>query len=355
MALLEAIANGGNVRAPLPRLVSTLDGLLVRHLKAQDPALVEGMLQHADAGFLQLVASDEKAEPQVRLKAAELAASRNVTSPAALAETYRAAASAPAGGSGAALERARLFSTADRQQAQFAKTRAIRSLLDSAQRDRLYHRIAVATAPIVRAMRPAPEISWFTETAIETLAAAGDYRAARQWVQSAQPGPGADASLDHWLMLLDIADPEVSDGNRGRSITVLEDLALQGRFSQPALHRLATVLDALDYNVPIPLWNLASRTQQPQDRTSAETGVLSALKKSSEDQQIAATLLYALRTISSEGTTATHLLGLGETIRALKRAGLEKDARRLGFEALSAIGQERADRGKGDPAAWSAN
>ena len=156
-------------------------------------------------------------------------------------------------------------------------------------------------------------------------------------------------------MLIDIADPEVSDGNRGSGLTVLENLALQGRFSQPALHATpATVLDALDYNVPIPLWNLASRTPQ-QTGHLPETGVLSATKQASEARQIAATMLYALRTISSAGTAATHLLGLGDTIRALKRAGLERDARRLGFEAFSGIGQERADRGKGDPAAWSAN
>jgi hypothetical protein len=94
------------------------------------------------------------------------------------------------------------------------------------------------------------------------------------------------------------------------------------------------VLDALDYNVPIPLWNLASRTQQPQTGHLPQTGILSAMKQASEAQQIAATTLYALHTIAPAGTTATHLLGLGETIRALKRAGLEKDARRLGFEAL---------------------
>ena len=41
-----------------------------------------------------------------------------------------------------------------------------------------------------------------------------------------------------------------------------------------------------------------------------------------------------MRAIGPGGTSAAHLIGLGDTIRALKRAGLEKDARRLGFEAL---------------------
>jgi hypothetical protein len=333
IAILEAIAGGDSVRAPLPRTVTTLDGLLLRRLAKSDPALIEGMLANATPGFLQLIATDPNLSPAVRLKAAERAAQTNVTSPASLAEAYRAANNS-GGGDGPGMERARQFNAAERNHAQFAKTRAIRALLDSARRSGLFHATAVAAAPIIRNMRPAQEISWFTETAVEVLAAAGDYQTARQWLRAAPQPARPGNSLDHWLMLLDIADPQVNQNNRGASITVLENLALQGRFSQPALHRLATVLDALDYNVPIPLWNLASRSEQPQTGHLPETGLMSAMKSASEARQIAATSLYALRTIAPEGASATHLLGLGETIRALKRAGLEKDARRLAFEAL---------------------
>ena len=41
------------------------------------------------------------------------------------------------------------------------------------------------------------------------------------------------------------------------------DLALKGGLPPPLLHRLVTVLDALDYEVPIPLWDEASKTPQP--------------------------------------------------------------------------------------------
>lgn len=334
LAILEAIASGDSVRAPVPRTVTTLDGLLLRRLSKSDPALFERMLQNATPGFLQLIATDPNANPALRLKAAERAAQANVTSPAALAEAYRAVANNSGGAEGPAIERARQFNAAERNQAQFAKTRAIRALLDSARRDGLFHATAVAAAPIVRNIRPAQEIFWFTETAVEVLAATGDYQTARRWVRAAPQAARSSKSLDHWLMLLDVADPEVNKVNRGASIAVLENLALQGRFSQPALHRLATVLDALDYNVPIPLWNLASRSEQPQTGHLPATGLLSAMKSASEARQIAATALYALRTIAPAGTSATHLLGLGEAIRALKRSGLEKDARRLAFEAL---------------------
>ena len=44
------------------------------------------------------------------------------------------------------------------------------------------------------------------------------------------------------------------------------------------LHRLVTVLDALDTQVPIPLWEAASRTPQPTDGHLPATGVLAELK-----------------------------------------------------------------------------
>lgn len=338
LELLTTIANGDAVRAAVPQRVSLLDALLVQQLKEPDATLVDGMLERADAGFLALIAGDPNAAPSLRLAAAERAAGAHILPPAALADAYRAAAGAPTGRSNAAQDRAQLFATAERNRAQFARTRAIRSLLDSARRDGLYEVVGAAVVPLVRQLRPAQEISWFTETAIEVLAAGADYGAAREWVRADTAGRrGPSSRLDHWLALLDIADPELPRGQRGRSLGVLENLALQGRFSPATLHRLATVLDALDYNVPVPLWNLASRTQQPQTGHLPATGMLSAMKTASEAGQVAATTLYAIRTIAPAGVKSTHLLGLGETIRALKKAGLTRTARRLGFEALFVV------------------
>jgi hypothetical protein len=43
-----------------------------------------------------------------------------------------------------------------------------------------------------------------------------------------------------------------------------------------------------------------------------------------------------MRTIGAGGPDAAHLLALGDTLRALRRVGLETDARRIGVEALYA-------------------
>ena len=114
----------------------------------------------------------------------------------------------------------------------------------------------------------------------------------------------------------------------------LEALAQSGRIKPDDLHRLATVLDALSYNVPIPLWEAASRTPQPNTGYLPETGVLSELQDAAKKKEFGRTVLLAMKALGPNGAEGAHMIALGDSIRALKRAGLEADARRLGLEAL---------------------
>jgi hypothetical protein len=47
-------------------------------------------------------------------------------------------------------------------------------------------------------------------------------------------------------------------------------------------------------------------------------------------------VLLTMRTLGPHGAEGANMIALGDSIRALKRAGLEGDARRLAFEALFA-------------------
>ncbi len=116
----------------------------------------------------------------------------------------------------------------------------------------------------------------------------------------------------------------------------LEAMALRSRFTPDALHRLATVLDALNYVVPIPLWEAASRTPQPAGGYLPETGVLSELRDAAKAREYGHTVLLVMKTLGPGGAEGANIIALGDSIRALKRAGLETEARRLGLEALLA-------------------
>ena len=64
------------------------------------------------------------------------------------------------------------------------------------------------------------------------------------------------------------------------------------------------------------------------------TGVLSDLQKATKARDTARANLIILHAIGKDGPSGAHMIALGDSIRALKRLGMEKEARLLGLEAL---------------------
>jgi hypothetical protein len=226
---------------------------------------------------------------------------------------------------------------AESERTPLKKARLIRAFLDNARHAQLYWPALELMAKPALSLEPVPEIGWFAETAIETSLATGNFDRARAWANfgSSLDAQAGGKGFGHWIALADIADPAVKTGH-ATSLASVEDMALSGRFDPALLHRLASVLDALDINVPIPLWDLASRTPQPTDGHLPDTGVLSALSEASKKKEFGRTVLLAMQTLGPNGAEGASLIALGDSIRALKRAGFEAEARRLGFEALFA-------------------
>ena len=97
------------------------------------------------------------------------------------------------------------------------------------------------------------------------------------------------------------------------------------------------VLDALDIEVPIALWDAAGRLPQASAGYLPETGVLADLGQSARRNEVGRTALLAMRVLGPGGPDGANVLGLGDAVRALKRVGLEADARRLALEALLGV------------------
>ena len=336
LAALDAISVHTSLRIAAKETVSLLDYRLIEAAGGTiEPAL---LLKQGAPSLLAALALDPNTPPALKLPAAEAAAQLNAISPDEIAGIYRANAS-PAGaaaGPNTAERRAQLFVAAEAERTPLKKVRLIRSFLDESRRAGLYLSALRMSARASDTVQPVPEIGWFAETAIEIALAAGDYDKARSWASyGATLGASPEGSLSHWLALIDIADSN-SPGNRGESLHYIEDLAVHGRLDPTLLHRIATVLDALAYDVPIPLWEAASRTPQPAGGFLPETGVLSELQDAAKKHEFGRTVLLAMKTLGPNGAEGAHMIALGDSIRALKRAGLEPDARRLGFEALFA-------------------
>lgn len=337
LAALDAFSVGAKPRSEVPAPVGLVDYRLVEIAGGAAPALDD--LVKAEPALLVSLTNDAKSPPAARLAAAEAAARSNAIPPDALAAIYTAMAGAESAdnllsGTAApgAMRRAGLFKAAEAERTPMKKTRLIRAFVDEARSAGLSLQALRMSAPAANTIKAEPELVWFAETAAEIGLVAQDFAMTRRWVGAAAPAAGSENGLAHWLALADIADAD--NGSEGAHLKELESLALRARLAPNTLHRLATVLDALNYLVPIPLWEAASRTPQPEGGFLPETGVLSELQQAAKKKEFGHTVLLVMKTLGPDAAEGAHIIALGDSIRALKRAGLESDARQLAVEAL---------------------
>ena len=341
LAALDAIASGQKTSAHGLKSLSLLQYRAFALAGGVEPRDVS---EHGEPALLAALATEASSKPSLALASGEAAARINALPPAALAELYKThgATAAPEALMAAnavkaepPLHRAALFKAAEAERTPLKKVRIMRALLDDAKRAGLYLQTLDMLSTTEKTLQPVPEIGWFAETGIEIALASGNLERARQWSSLGGSVPG-DGGLRHWQALIDITDPALKT-ERGRSLASVEDLAARGRLSPDLLHRLATVLDANDTDVPIPLWDAANRAPQPTGGFLPETGVLTALQEASKKKEFGRTVLLVMRALGPNGAEGAHLIALGDSIRALRRAGLDTDARRLSFEALFAL------------------
>lgn len=349
LSALDALASGGKPEFGAALRLSSLDLRIAELAGTVDARMIT---EKGSAAVAAALALDERTSLELRLAAAETATRRNALSPSDLARIYRAhpttdgadtllaAGTETTPRADTPARRAQLLKAAENERTPLRKVRLIRAFLDDARRGGLYLAALEIAEPAAAAVSPVAEIGWFAETAIETALAAGRFDTVRPWVELARNtdravAGGGPGPLDHWLALAEIADPRAAR-QRGASLAAVESMAVRGRLGTDLLHRLATVLDALEFDVPIPLWETASRTPQPSTGHLPETGVLSELLEASKRKEFGHTVLVAMRALGPDGAEGAHMIALGDSIRALRRAGLDSDARRMGFEALFA-------------------
>jgi hypothetical protein len=337
LALLAAIAVDHKPRLPPPKRVLLLD---YRFLELVGPVDAGQVIDRAEPALLAVMAGDAQAPAQVQIAAAEAAMRLNAMSADAVAETYQrrslsgtALADPAVHAADPLLRRALFFRAIELSSSSAQQARFMRAMLDDAGRSGFGVQMAQVLAPLLSRISPAADLAWFVDTAAEIALNAGDHASARRWAEAAG-GAG-------WLALCDLVDPWRGEG-RLPSLTSIEDLAHRGRLAADVLHRLVSVLDALDIEVPIPLWDAASRVPQPGGGYLPETGVLADLAEAAKRMEVGRVILLAMRALGPDGPAGANILSLGDAVRALKAVGLDADARGLGLEALVAVWPRQA-------------
>ncbi len=332
LAVLEGAGAGGKAIPALPDRVGALD---YRIGEAAGVAWPRELADRADPGLLAVLATAERLDPGLRIVVAERAARLGVIAPETLAAQYRSITHPPgelaqplAALRSEALRRSLLLQAADKEQDFERKARAIAALMEDAGGAGLRPVMAGILGPVVGRLRTMPQLAWFAETAGEILALSGRGEAAHMWIDLDRE------NAKSWRLMA-----ALSVGGREPvrlELIHVERMAVAGRLEARLMHRLVTVLDALDIQVPGALWEAASRTQQPTDGYLPATGVLAELKSARDQRDKARAVLRAAQALGPAGPAEANLLTLADVIRALKAVGLEREARAVGIEAMAA-------------------
>lgn len=325
LAVIDRLTKTATRAPPPPKTVDVLDYVF---LALDGKGLGPDLAAKSSPELLFRLAHDPQAPAELKLAAAERAAALNIIDGAALADAYRDAAaklgkqvqSAPA-------LRARLFAALEAAPSAKIRGQSIDALLASGRDAGIEIPLGQALAQAGAELVQDPQAAGFAETGVRVAALAGDDQAAWAWVDA------GGAPLRGWQLLLAASNPS---GARAEEALAGVDNALEGGLPPALLHRLVTVLDALDYEVPIPLWDATSKIPQPSDGYLPATGELSALKEAADAGDVGRTVLLVASALGPTGPAGANLIALGDAVRALKRVGLDQEARRLGFEALYA-------------------
>jgi hypothetical protein len=310
----------------IPKSVGVMDYLFLS-LGGTRPK--QDLAAKAEPALLYLLARDGTAPAELRIAAAERGAALNIIAGDDLARAYREAAQAlPKTASSPPALRAKLFAAFENAPSAKIRAESIAALLASARDHGIEVPIAQALARASAGLVEDPQATYFAETGIRVAALAGDEQSAWAWIDA------GGERVANWQLLLAASDPfsPRAEAALGEGV----ELALTDGLPPPLLHRLVTVLDALDFNVPIPLWDAASKAPQPSDGDLPETGALTTLKEAADAGEVGRTILIVAAVLGPKGAKGAHLIALGDALRALKRVGLDAEARRLGFEALYA-------------------
>jgi hypothetical protein len=335
LAVMDFLVSGIKPdKSPLPEKIGVRDFYFLRLTGPEAPRKI---LDMAEPALIYALAHDRQLAASLRLEAAERASKHGQIKAPALAAIYGEVARGlkRAGPHSNSEIRALLFDALARSGDVSHQARVMETLLANARKVRLSQVIGPMLTPFVRKMRPSRELDWFATRAVEVALLSHDWPLAEKWLSFVRNGGRGAYEAAEWLPLVNMARARSVPMDDGAQMALRMGRA--GRLKAVAMRRLTSVMDALGWSVPIPLWNMAAKMPQPTKGYLPRPGALSRLKQAADRKDAGSVLLEALEVLGAHGADEMNLLAIGDIVRALKKAGFEREAGWFGFEALYGV------------------
>jgi len=308
----------------------------------------------ARPAILRSIATSPNAPLTTRLLAAERAEAAGALSPDALAAIYESIEIPPEellAWQTLAVEEAGprinalLYQVALTETGAAARARVVVTALSRARVAGGFNTVARVMRDICSAIDPTPSLAWAASDIGRALLAAGDRQSARQWFDMMHQKAlddvpdAAIAFLDLWplIQLMDVK------GTLGWNPDALKEwwageqtLAGDSAYERAAI--VLTLMDAVGYEVPESLWQELMGASLTVTAYLPSVQLWRALETASQEFRIGETVLLSLLALGEVGPAGANLTTLHSVISALRRVGLEIDARSLALESALSKG-----------------
>jgi hypothetical protein len=345
---LFAVVNGeGEIKlASLPNPPP----LTLAMLRASNKPVPSDVLQGAPPATFAAVAGMSNATAPLRIAAAERAAAFGGETPADLAKLYaaqnfppEALAKAPtaAKANREGLGNALMYQAVVAEKVPAAEAEAIAAAFSLAGGAKVPAPLWLQRVygPILFRITPGPGVIWFADTATRAYLAGNDVNNARAWASLgdtdrvlAAPGQPPAGTLLGRLMAL--ADKEATPPD-GPTLAAWYKAAeaVDGAERDARTALFYALLEALGQPVPADAWQAIAGGAAATSGTLPSPIVLHGLSAAANAGRLGETALYALLAFGDGGPATADATTLSAVIAALRKVGLEADARAIAVEA----------------------
>jgi hypothetical protein len=344
--LMEAIGGDRNVKVELGGEPSAL---LLSMMRAANRKLPESIARSERAAVLRRVAVAPNADLAVRLAAAERAEAFGTLSGEELAEIQAGVPFTPEeiGKAQALAEsqwgpraRSLLLRVALAQKAPEARIEAVQKAFAIARQKDGLGAARRVMLPAFLGIEPAPDTIGFASEAGVALYALGRVKEADGWYAAVERAAPNDAQAARgWTALWPLytlatpraaVDPTLVARWRSAQLGSGVDDAARNRAAL-----MLALFDALGQPLPGDSWSSLVRGARSTESTLPDPAVWYALERAARDGRRGETVALALIAIGPRGPAEAGALTMPQVIGALRRIGLEMDARALALEAAA--------------------